>query len=87
MYSFLARRSLGFFKKDYSFGSPLRAGQKLRLAQGRGRSGNEDGPIHDLSDFHFADGRPAPITPKQELWRKKTRNGKTTNNISGKRND
>lgn len=45
--------------------------QKLRLAQGRGRSGNEDGPIHDLSDFHFADGRPAPITPKQELWRKK----------------
>jgi hypothetical protein len=32
----------------------LRAGQQIRLSRGEGRSGNEDGPIHDLPDFHFA---------------------------------
>jgi hypothetical protein len=35
--------------------APLtRAGEKWRESQGIGRSGNEDGPLHDLSDFHFA---------------------------------
>lgn len=31
-----------------------RAGEKWRESHGMGRSGNEDGPLHDLSDFHFA---------------------------------
>ncbi|EGC34265.1 hypothetical protein DICPUDRAFT_35306 [Dictyostelium purpureum] len=51
-----------------------RAGQKLRMDQNRMRSGNEDGPLHDLPDFHFADGRAAPITAKQEKWMKTREN-------------
>ncbi|KAK5583267.1 hypothetical protein RB653_004858 [Dictyostelium firmibasis] len=47
-----------------------RAGQSYRLSVGRMRSGNEDGPLHDLSDFHFADGREAPLTEKQMKWKK-----------------
>jgi hypothetical protein len=54
MHLLLARRNIGLFKLEPSTGSLFRAGQKLRQAQGRGRSGNEDGPLHDLSDFHFA---------------------------------
>lgn len=38
---------------------PLRAGQDWRLANGKPRSGNEAGPIHDLSDFHFAGKLPS----------------------------
>eukprot|EP01112_Ceratiomyxa_fruticulosa_P021031 TRINITY_DN731_c0_g5_i1.p1 TRINITY_DN731_c0_g5~~TRINITY_DN731_c0_g5_i1.p1 ORF type:complete len:197 (+),score=56.74 TRINITY_DN731_c0_g5_i1:200-790(+) len=45
-----------------------RAGQKHRLSLGLGRSGNEDGFLHDAPDFHFADGRPAPTTSKQREW-------------------
>lgn len=30
-----------------------RSGEALRVARGRDRSGNADGPLHDLSDFHF----------------------------------
>eukprot|EP01098_Paradermamoeba_levis_P006799 TRINITY_DN2831_c0_g1_i2.p1 TRINITY_DN2831_c0_g1~~TRINITY_DN2831_c0_g1_i2.p1 ORF type:complete len:138 (-),score=60.58 TRINITY_DN2831_c0_g1_i2:148-561(-) len=49
----------------------LRAGQALRLAKGRGRSGNEDGPIHDLQDFRFVDGSSPPETAKQRWWKNK----------------
>ncbi|EFA86005.1 LTR-retrotransposon skipper [Heterostelium album PN500] len=45
-----------------------RAGEKFRIDNNRMRSGNEDGPLHDLPDFHYADGRPAPVTPKQMKW-------------------
>lgn len=31
-----------------------RAGQKLRLEQGKGRSGNEDTLLHNLHDYHYA---------------------------------
>jgi len=52
-------------------GLSSRAGQKVRIQQGKGRSGNEDGPIHDQPDWHFADGRLAPETPKQQYWKNK----------------
>ena len=45
------------------------AGQKFRQSLGRDRSGNKDGPIHDMDDFYFADGRPAPETSKQKKWK------------------
>lgn len=35
------------------------------------RSGNEDGPLHDLPDWHYADGRAAPRTEKQKNWARK----------------
>ncbi|KAN0007018.1 hypothetical protein ACTFIV_005346 [Dictyostelium citrinum] len=45
-----------------------RAGQKFRQSIGLARSGNEEGPLHDLPDFHYANGDlPAP-TDKQKKW-------------------
>jgi len=41
------------------------------LNAGKGRSGNEDGPIHDLPDFEFVDGRHLPETLKQRKWKAK----------------
>ncbi|XP_077356233.1 large ribosomal subunit protein mL52 [Festucalex cinctus] len=35
-------------------------GQKWRLEHGLARSGSEYGPLTDLPDWSFADGRPAP---------------------------
>jgi hypothetical protein len=43
----------------------------IRLSRGQGRSGNEDGKIHDFPDFIFADGTPPPITPTQLKWLRK----------------
>eukprot|EP01126_Amoeba_proteus_P009963 TRINITY_DN13839_c0_g1_i1.p1 TRINITY_DN13839_c0_g1~~TRINITY_DN13839_c0_g1_i1.p1 ORF type:complete len:102 (-),score=13.92 TRINITY_DN13839_c0_g1_i1:66-371(-) len=43
--------------------------QENNIAQGRGRSGNQSGPLHDWPDFYFADGTPAPETPKQLKWK------------------
>jgi hypothetical protein len=45
-----------------------RAGQKLLLAQGRGRCGNEIGALHDLPDWTYEDGTAAPLTRKQMRW-------------------
>ncbi|KAJ0006300.1 hypothetical protein NQD34_013573 [Periophthalmus magnuspinnatus] len=36
------------------------AGQKWRKENGLSRSGSEFGPLTDLPDWSFADGRPAP---------------------------
>lgn len=49
----------------------LRAGEKYRESLGKGRSGNEDGPLHDLPDFRYPDGRLAPVSSKQVKWMKK----------------
>eukprot|EP01132_Coremiostelium_polycephalum_P005093 gene5093-6337_t len=64
----ILRRSL---LRSYSI---TRAGESFRLQQGVMRSGNEDGPLHDLPDFHYADGRPAQETPKQMRWKKTREN-------------
>ncbi|KAN0045415.1 hypothetical protein ACTA71_005793 [Dictyostelium dimigraforme] len=45
-----------------------RAGQKHRLSLGIARSGNEEGPLHDLPDFHYANGDLAAPTNKQKKW-------------------
>eukprot|EP01122_Echinamoeba_exundans_P013291 TRINITY_DN5779_c0_g1_i1.p1 TRINITY_DN5779_c0_g1~~TRINITY_DN5779_c0_g1_i1.p1 ORF type:complete len:104 (-),score=17.01 TRINITY_DN5779_c0_g1_i1:79-390(-) len=44
--------------------------ESLRIAKGRDRSGNADGPLHDLSDYHLVDGSAAAETPKQKLWQR-----------------
>ncbi|XP_008281589.1 large ribosomal subunit protein mL52 [Stegastes partitus] len=38
----------------------VQAGQKWRTEHGLARSGTEYGPLTDLPDWSFADGRPAP---------------------------
>lgn len=43
-----------FFRTNFLFHSQERAGEKYRLSLGKGRSGNEDGPIHDLPDWEYA---------------------------------
>jgi len=45
---------------------PMRAGQRVRLMQGVGRSGNEDGAFHDAPDWEYAGkshDRPPPQLP------------------------
>eukprot|EP01118_Nematostelium_gracile_P010161 TRINITY_DN3479_c0_g1_i1.p1 TRINITY_DN3479_c0_g1~~TRINITY_DN3479_c0_g1_i1.p1 ORF type:complete len:106 (-),score=30.06 TRINITY_DN3479_c0_g1_i1:70-387(-) len=54
-----------------SFQRNVRAGEKWRLERGLARCGNEDGPVHDLPDWYFADGSPAPETPRQGQWKRK----------------
>ncbi len=45
--------SLSYFAKSTCV-VPTRAGQRWRLMQGIGRSGNEDGPLHDMNDWEYA---------------------------------
>ncbi|XP_057711840.1 39S ribosomal protein L52, mitochondrial [Corythoichthys intestinalis] len=40
----------------------VQAGEKWRLEHALARSGTEYGPLTDLPDWSFADGRPAPPT-------------------------
>lgn len=47
-------------------GPAVAAGQKWRLRQGKARSGNEYGPLTDLPDWSYVDGRPAPATKGQQ---------------------
>mmetsp|Transcript_7621 Transcript_7621/g.10511 ORF Transcript_7621/g.10511 Transcript_7621/m.10511 type:complete len:111 (-) Transcript_7621:177-509(-) len=51
----------------------LRAGQKYRMAIGKSKYGNKygDGTLWEISDWHFADGRPAPLTKVQQIKRLK----------------
>ncbi|XP_065827616.1 large ribosomal subunit protein mL52-like [Oscarella lobularis] len=46
------------------------AGQKWRIEKGMARSGNEYGPLTDLPDWSYADGRPAPES-KAKVIRKR----------------
>ncbi|XP_071957826.1 large ribosomal subunit protein mL52-like [Antedon mediterranea] len=41
---------------------PVAAGKAWRESQGHARTGNEYGPLTDLPDWSFADGRPAPMS-------------------------
>ncbi|XP_062305485.1 39S ribosomal protein L52, mitochondrial [Osmerus eperlanus] len=50
----------------------VRGGLKWRLEHGLARSGSEYGPLTDLPDWSFADGRPAPPM-KGQLRRKEER--------------
>ncbi|XP_059806695.1 39S ribosomal protein L52, mitochondrial isoform X2 [Hypanus sabinus] len=46
--------------RAFSCGPVCRAGSQWRLEHGLSRSGTEYGPLTDLPDWSFADGRPAP---------------------------
>ncbi|XP_040886695.1 39S ribosomal protein L52, mitochondrial [Toxotes jaculatrix] len=50
----------------------VQAGEKWRKEHGLSRSGTEYGPLTDLPDWSFADGRPAPPM-KGQLRRKQER--------------
>ncbi|XP_053199582.1 39S ribosomal protein L52, mitochondrial [Scomber japonicus] len=47
----------------------VQAGEKWRKEHGLARSGTEYGPLTDLPDWSFADGRPAP--PLKGMLRRK----------------
>ncbi|XP_033096276.1 39S ribosomal protein L52, mitochondrial-like [Anneissia japonica] len=53
---------------------PVAAGRAWRESQGHARTGTEYGPLTDLPDWSFADGRPAPdnrsIIDRRETQRK-----------------
>lgn len=51
--------------RQLSSSSPYLGGKKWRESQGLPPSGNEYGPLTDLPDWSYADGRPAPPLPSQ----------------------
>uniref|UniRef100_A0A3P8S5P2 Large ribosomal subunit protein mL52 n=1 Tax=Amphiprion percula TaxID=161767 RepID=A0A3P8S5P2_AMPPE len=61
-----------FSSRQLSTTCGVQAGQKWRLEHGLARSGTEYGPLTDLPDWSFADGRPAPPL-KGHLRRKQER--------------
>ena len=56
----LAVKRLAGISRAVHCGAASAAGQQWRLGTGRSRSGTEYGPLTDLPDWSFADGRPAP---------------------------
>ncbi|KAI0225559.1 39S ribosomal protein L52, mitochondrial [Lamellibrachia satsuma] len=48
------------------------AGGKWRLERGMSASGNEYGPLVDIPDWSYADGRPAPLG-RREIARRERR--------------
>ncbi|CAG5929144.1 unnamed protein product [Menidia menidia] len=58
--------------KQFSTTSWARAGEQWRKDNGLARSGSEYGPLTDLPDWSFADGRPAPLM-KGQMKRKQER--------------
>uniref|UniRef100_A0AAQ4S1K5 Large ribosomal subunit protein mL52 n=1 Tax=Gasterosteus aculeatus aculeatus TaxID=481459 RepID=A0AAQ4S1K5_GASAC len=58
--------------RQFSTTRGVQAGEKWRKEHGLARSGTEYGPLTDLPDWSFADGRPAPPL-KGQLRRKQER--------------
>nr|XP_020496026.1 39S ribosomal protein L52, mitochondrial isoform X2 [Labrus bergylta] len=58
--------------RQFSTTCGVRAGDKWRKENGLSRTGSEYGPLTDLPDWSFADGRPAPPL-KGHLKRKQQR--------------
>ncbi|KAF3697849.1 39S ribosomal protein L52, mitochondrial [Channa argus] len=58
--------------RQFSTTCGVQAGEKWRKEHGLARSGTEYGPLTDLPDWSFADGRPAPPM-KGQLRRKQER--------------
>ncbi|KAM4564207.1 large ribosomal subunit protein mL52 [Fundulus diaphanus] len=52
--------ALRLSSRHFSSTRGLQAGQKWRTEHGLSRSGTEYGPLTDLPDWSFEDGRPAP---------------------------
>lgn len=47
------------------------AGGKWRLQQGLAKHGTEYGPLQEIPDWSYADGRPAPLWPREIKRREK----------------
>uniref|UniRef100_A0A8C5MLV1 Large ribosomal subunit protein mL52 n=1 Tax=Leptobrachium leishanense TaxID=445787 RepID=A0A8C5MLV1_9ANUR len=63
---------LGITQRGVQSSAPLSAGQDWRIRHGFARDGSEYGPLTDLPDWSFADGRPG--TPwKGQIRRKAER--------------
>ncbi|XP_042368649.1 39S ribosomal protein L52, mitochondrial, partial [Plectropomus leopardus] len=58
--------------RQFSTTCGVQAGEKWRKEHGLSRSGTEYGPLTDLPDWSYADGRPAPPM-KGQLRRKQER--------------
>ncbi|XP_039996171.1 39S ribosomal protein L52, mitochondrial [Xiphias gladius] len=58
--------------RQFSTTCGVQAGEKWRKEHGLSRSGTEYGPLTDLPDWSFADGRPAPPM-KGQVRRKQER--------------
>ncbi|KAL3046294.1 hypothetical protein OYC64_004326 [Pagothenia borchgrevinki] len=58
--------------RQFSTTCAVQGGEKWRKENGIARSGSEYGPMTDLPDWSFADGRPAPLL-KGQLRRKQER--------------
>ncbi|XP_029310818.1 large ribosomal subunit protein mL52 [Cottoperca gobio] len=58
--------------RQFSTTCGVQGGEKWRLEHGIARSGTEYGPLTDLADWSYADGRPAPLM-KGQLRRKQER--------------
>ncbi|XP_041842009.1 39S ribosomal protein L52, mitochondrial [Melanotaenia boesemani] len=58
--------------RQFSTTCGVQAGEKWRKEHGLSRSGTEYGPLTDLPDWSFADGRPAPPM-KGQLKRRQER--------------
>ncbi|XP_028285342.1 large ribosomal subunit protein mL52 [Parambassis ranga] len=56
--------------RQFSTTCAVRGGEKWRTEHGLARSGTEYGPLTDLPDWSYADGRPAPPL-KGQLRRRK----------------
>ncbi|KAG7462159.1 hypothetical protein MATL_G00199450 [Megalops atlanticus] len=52
--------------RPFSLTAGIQAGSKWRAENNLARSGTEYGPLTDLPDWSFADGRPAPLMKGQE---------------------
>ncbi|KAG8006103.1 39S ribosomal protein L52, partial [Nibea albiflora] len=64
--------ALRLCSRQFSTTCGVQAGNKWRKEHGLARSGTEYGPLTDLPDWSFADGRPAPPL-KGQLRRKQER--------------
>ncbi|XP_075067409.1 large ribosomal subunit protein mL52 [Mixophyes fleayi] len=69
---------LCLWKRSLQNSAVLCAGQDWRIQHGFARSGSEYGPLTDLSDWSFADGRPAP------QWKGQTRRKKESKDLASR---
>ncbi|XP_033626695.1 39S ribosomal protein L52, mitochondrial-like [Asterias rubens] len=55
------RNSSWVLFRSISTGGNVQAGKSWRISQGESQSGRDYGPLVDLPDWKYADGRPAPL--------------------------
>ncbi|XP_013887932.1 large ribosomal subunit protein mL52 [Austrofundulus limnaeus] len=68
----MCRSVLRLSSRKFSATCGVQGGEKWRIQHGLARIGTEYGPLTDLPDWSFADGRPAPPM-KNQLRRREER--------------